>query len=36
VLLHLFLGEQAPPAPFPSCGVDPTPDSLDCRSSPCS
>ena len=36
VLLHLFLGGEPPPAPFSSCGTDPTPDPLDCGSSPCS
>ncbi|MEM7233962.1 MAG: hypothetical protein AAF517_17420 [Planctomycetota bacterium] len=29
-LLFLFSGGDAPPAPFPVCGVDPTPDGLDC------
>ena len=36
VLLHLFVGGEPPPAPFPSCGMDPTPDPLECGSSPCS
>jgi len=28
-------GDPTPPAPFPSCGVDPTPDSLDCNTYLC-
>ena len=32
VLSYRFLGGAAPPAPFPTCGDDPTPGSLDCRS----
>jgi len=28
----LFLGGPLPEAPWGSCGVDPTPDSLDCES----
>ena len=36
VLLHLFLGGEPPPTPFPSCGMDATPDALDCGSPPCS
>lgn len=34
ILIHLFMGEPAPPAPFPGCGMDPTPDSLPCDRSP--
>ncbi len=30
----LFLGGAAPSAPFPGCGVDPTPDSLSCAEPP--
>ena len=26
----LFLGDEAPPEPFPGCGEDPTPDVIDC------
>lgn len=35
--LYLYLFEKGapPPAPFASCGVDPTPDSLDCGREPC-
>ena len=29
----LFLGDQSPPAPFPTCGRDPTEDDLGCSSS---
>ena len=29
-LAFLFSGGFAPPAPFPSCGEDPSSDSLDC------
>ncbi len=29
-LNHLFGGKSAPPAPYPKCGGDPTPDLLDC------
>jgi hypothetical protein len=32
LLVSLFLGGNAPPAPFPECGPDPTPDFLDCGS----
>lgn len=35
VLTFLFLGGPEPPAPFPSPGFDPTPDSLRCESVPC-
>lgn len=30
LLIHLFAGTSAPPAPYPRCGVDPTEDSLGC------
>jgi hypothetical protein len=30
----LFLGGKAPPAPFPGCGEDPTPDGLACTTLP--
>lgn len=30
VFNFLFLGGPAPPAPFPECGTDPTPDDLSC------
>ena len=30
-LTFLFSGGIAPPAPFPSCGEDPSGDSLDCQ-----
>jgi len=30
LLGHLFLGKEEPPAPFRSCGVDPTSDLLTC------
>ncbi len=30
VLAYLFQAGAAPPEPFPDCGADPTPDSLDC------
>lgn len=30
LLVWLFGGGSAPPQPFPSCGVDPTPDALTC------
>lgn len=29
-LAHLFGGGPAPPAPYPGCGPDPSPDGLDC------
>jgi len=32
---YLFLGGPAPPSPFPSCGSDPSSDSLGCNSSAC-
>ena len=36
VLTYLFGGGVAPPAPFPQCGVDSTPDTLICHiTSPC-
>jgi hypothetical protein len=36
LLGYLFLGGPAPPEPFLSCGIDPTPDSLTCDSyEPC-
>jgi PKD repeat protein len=35
VLVHLFSGGGPLPAPFPGCGVDPSPDSLDCSNQPC-
>lgn len=35
ILLWLFLNGPAPPAPFPSCGEDPSPDSLDCGTLTC-
>jgi hypothetical protein len=31
LLDHLFLGGSPPPAPFPDCGPDPTPDDLRCE-----
>lgn len=35
-LAYLFLGRSAPPAPFPACGTDPTPDGIDCEiDAPC-
>jgi hypothetical protein len=30
VLRFLFLGDADPPSPYPTCGVDPTNDDLDC------
>lgn len=33
LLAHLFGGSVTPPAPFPDCGVDPTPPSLGCATS---
>ena len=33
-LAHLFTGGPPPPAPFPSCGVDPTPDTVTCAHGP--
>ncbi len=32
ILLHLFGGGGPLPAPFSSCGVDPSPDELPCES----
>lgn len=32
MLAALFTGGVSPPAPFPNCGMDPTPDSLSCDS----
>lgn len=34
LLSHLFLGFMAPASPYLECGVDPTPDLLDCDSYP--
>lgn len=34
LLDFLFLGGPPPPAPFGSCGNDPTPDALDCPTHP--
>jgi hypothetical protein len=35
ILSYLFIGGSAPPAPFPSCGLDPTADdTLGCDSYP--
>ncbi len=35
-LAYLYAGGEAPPEPFPGCGLDPTADSLTCSShSPC-
>lgn len=31
LILWLFHGGPAPQPPFPDCGVDPIPDSMDCR-----
>jgi hypothetical protein len=33
-LNHLFLGGPRLPAPYPECGVDPTPDDVPCASQP--
>ena len=33
-LSFLFSGGPPPPAPYPGCGLDPTPDNLDCLSFP--
>jgi len=33
-LQYLFRGSQAPPAPFPRCGPDPTADALGCTEIP--
>ncbi|MCA8959750.1 MAG: PQQ-binding-like beta-propeller repeat protein [Planctomycetes bacterium] len=35
ILAHLFSGGAAPSAPYPDCGVDPTPDALTCDASSC-
>ncbi|OUU24061.1 MAG: hypothetical protein CBC13_04135 [Planctomycetia bacterium TMED53] len=35
LLSFLFTAGAPPPAPFPDCGLDPTPDSLGCSSSAC-
>jgi hypothetical protein len=36
LLNHLFVGTDAPPAPFPACGQDPTEDALGCdEHAPC-
>ncbi len=32
LLNFLFRGGPAPPAPYPDCGIDPTPDDLSCHS----
>ncbi|MCA8962352.1 MAG: hypothetical protein KDC38_17625, partial [Planctomycetes bacterium] len=32
LLQVLFSGDFVPPAPYPSCGADPTPDALSCTS----
>ena len=34
ILNFLFRGRQTPTSPFPTCGVDPTSDALDCASHP--
>ncbi len=34
-LSYLFAGGEPPPAPFPDCGADPTPDDLDCQTYNC-
>ena len=34
ILQYLFAGALPPPAPFPDCGPDPTPDALDCETPP--
>lgn len=34
ILGYLFSGGPAPFAPFPGCGIDPTPDALDCATPP--
>lgn len=31
----LFMGGPAPPAPYPTCGQDPTPDNLTCNQGTC-
>ena len=35
LLSYLFSGAAAPPAPFPGCGADLTPDTLECTSTLC-
>ncbi len=36
LLRHLYVPDSpAPPPPFPGCGVDPSPDMLDCGHHPC-
>lgn len=35
MLQWIFMGGVAPPAPFPACAVDPTPDNLGCVESFC-
>jgi hypothetical protein len=35
VLSALFSGGPPPPAPFPACGMDLTPDELGCAAAPC-
>jgi hypothetical protein len=35
LLGYLFRGGEAPPAPFPHCGSDPSPDDLACGRSSC-
>ncbi|MBT7129826.1 MAG: hypothetical protein HN891_03865 [Planctomycetes bacterium] len=32
LLGYLFNGATPPPPPFPDCGIDPTPDALECDS----
>jgi hypothetical protein len=34
LISYAFLASPQPPAPFPSCGPDPTPDTLDCPELP--
>ncbi len=34
-LNYLFLGGPEPAAPFPTCGLDPTPDDLECTAAKC-
>ena len=34
VLSYLFALGPVPPAPFPQCGVDPTPGTLTCEAYP--
>lgn len=35
LLQFLFSAGPQPGAPYPACGMDPTPDSIDCAVSPC-